>query len=52
MRQMASLASDKGCNFIDHIDTFVSRNGEVIEDFLLLDGLHISASGTRKLMHN
>ena len=49
---MASLASDKGCNFIDHMDTFVSRNGEVIEDFLLLDGLHLSASGTRKLMHN
>ena len=49
---MASLASDKGCNFIDHMDTFVSRNGEVIEDFLLLDGLHLSASGTRKLIHD
>ena len=36
---MASLASDKGCKFIDHMDAFVSRNGEVIEDFLLIDGL-------------
>ena len=49
---MASLASDKGCTFIDHMDTFVSRNGEVIDDFLSIDGLHLSASGTRKLMHN
>ena len=49
---MASLASDKGCNVIDHMDIFVSRNGEVIEDFLSIDGLHLSASGTRQLIHN
>ena len=49
---MPSLASDKGCNFIDHMDTFVSGNGEVIEYFLFIDGLHLLASGTRKLMHN
>ena len=49
---MASLASDKGCTFIDHMGTFVSRNGEVIDDLLSIDGRHLSASGTRKLMHS
>ena len=46
------LCGEKGCVFIDHRDTFLRRNGDVIEDHLLMDGLHLSARCTRCLLEN
>ena len=49
---LKDLCGEKGCVFIDHRDTFLRRNGDVIEDHLLMDGLHLSARGTRCLLEN
>ena len=43
-------ANEKDCVFIDHSDSFLTRGGEIIEDFLLMDALHLSTAGTRKLL--
>ena len=50
MKALKTLANEKDCVFIDHTDSFLTRGGEIIEDFLLMDGLHLSAAGIRKLL--
>ena len=49
---LKTLANEKDCVFIDHTDSFLTRCGEIIEYFLLIDGMHLSAAGTRKLLKN
>ena len=43
------IVGDKDCVFVVHSESFLTKGGEIIEDFLLIDGLHLSASGTRRL---
>ena len=35
------IVGDKGCVFVDHSESFLTKAGEIIEDFLLIDGLHL-----------
>ena len=44
---LKDLCGEKGSVFIDHRDPFLRGNGDIIEDHLLMDGLHLSARGTQ-----
>ena len=46
--RVQQICADKGCIFVDHRDTFLTRNGDTIEELLLIDGLHLSSPGTKK----
>ena len=43
------IVGDKVCVFVDHSESFLTKGWEIIVDFSLIDGLHLSASGTHRL---
>ena len=50
--RVQQICADKGCIFDDHRDTLLTRSGDAIEELLLIDGLHLSSAGTKKLLQN
>ena len=50
--RVQQICADKGCIFVDHRDTFLTRSGDTIDELLLIDGLHLSSAGTKKLLQN
>ena len=47
-----AIADENGCVFVCHQDNFLCRNGEINDDLLLIDGLHLSKQGTNRLIGN
>ena len=47
-----AIADENGCLFVCHQDNFLCRNGEINDDLLLIDGLHLSKQGTNRLIGN
>ena len=47
-----SVAGESGCLFMNHQDNFLCRNGDIIEEMLTVDGLHLSKQGTIRLIDN
>ena len=50
--QMKSIAEETGCLFVSNQDNFLCRNGDINEELLLIDGLHLSKLGTERLINN
>ena len=50
--KVKQLAEDTGCVYVPHTDNFTCKNGEVNDELLLIDGLHLSALGTQRLLKN
>ena len=50
--RLKQLAESTGCIYIQHNDNFLFHNGEVNDDLLSIDGLHLSALGTTRLIKN
>lgn len=51
-QEMKQLAEGAGCVYLCHDGTFFCQNGEVNEEYLVADGLHLSESGTQRLLKN
>ena len=49
---MKSIAEETGCLFVNNQDDFLSRNGDINEELLSIDGLHLSKLGTERLINN
>ena len=49
---MESIAGESGCLFVNHHDNFLCRNGDIIDEMLTIDGLHLSKKGTIRLIEN
>ena len=50
--RMTSLMELHQCDFVDHNDNFLCRNGTTNDALLQVDGLHLSESGTTCLLRN
>ena len=49
---MKSIAEETGCLFVNNQDNFLCRNGDINEELLSIDGLHLSKLGTERLINN
>ena len=47
-----SLAVEEGCTYISHDNHFHYQNGDLNKDLYMLDGLHLSDSGSKRLLAN
>ena len=50
--RIKELADTEGCCFVGHEGTFLCKNGEINDALLLVDGLHLSAAGSKRLLNN
>ena len=50
--QMQAIAKETGCLFVNNQDNFLCRNGDLNEELLSIDGLHLSKLGTERLISN
>ena len=48
--KLQQLAADTGCVYVSHADNFTCKNGDVNDELLSLDGLHLSVLGTQRLL--
>ena len=43
---------ESGCTYVDNCNSFTYQSGDIDNGLFLVDGLHFSAQGTRKLIKN
>ena len=48
--RMKAIAEETGCLFVNNQDNFLCRNGDLKEELLSIDGLHLSKLGTERLI--
>ena len=48
--KMKSIAGETGCLFVNNQDNFLCRNGDMNEELLSIDGLHLSKLGTERII--
>ena len=49
---MAFAILRRGCVLIEHVSIFLCKDGEVTTALLLIDGLHLSETGSKALLQN
>ena len=49
---MKSIAEETGCLFVNNQDNFLCQNGDMNEELLSIDGLHLSKLGTERLIND
>ncbi|CAC5414857.1 CNBP [Mytilus coruscus] len=49
---LIDLCGEMHIDFINHIDSYVLRNGKLIPGILYPDGVHLTMKGTSRLIHN
>ena len=52
IEKMRNIATSNGCVFVSNQDNFLCKNGEMNEELLSLDGLHLSKLRTARLINN
>ena len=50
--KIRDIATSNGCIFVFNQDNFLCKNGDLNEELLSLDGLHLSKLGTERLISN
>ena len=50
--RIKELAVTEGCCFVGHEGTFLCKNGEINDALLLVDGLHLSAADSKRMLNN
>ncbi|CAC5406626.1 unnamed protein product [Mytilus coruscus] len=49
---LSEISIEENVTFINHLDSFVLRNGEIVPGLIHTDGVHLTNSGTTKLIDN